>query len=195
MIKRIGLFLVVSLLILCVTSVSVYFINPLGVKTENIRPRLFGFDIYRIPSKSMQPLLFPGDYISVSNTDYLDSMPQRNDVIVFYKSGVENSKARVPYIKRVIAIGDDTVQIKNSKVWVNDIQLDEAYVLDENIKTPYSQEMQLITVPKNHVFLLGDNRDNSSDSRIYGSIFKDNIVAKASSIIFGIQGRSGSDLK
>ena len=195
MIKRIGLFLLISILILCVATVSIYYINPFGVKTENIRPRLFGFDIYRIPSKSMQPLLLPGDYISVSNTAYLKTLPKRNDVVVFYKPDSKKLKQRIPYIKRVIAIAGDTVQMKNSKISVNNTELEESYVLDENSKTPYSQTMQLITIPANHIFVLGDNRDNSSDSRMYGSIVIDDVIAKASSIIYGIQERSGTELK
>lgn len=195
MIKRIFLFILISICIFCVGTVSLYFINPFGVKTENIRPRLFGYDIYRIPSKSMQPLLVPGDYISVSNTAYLEDLPKRNDVVVFYKPDLKLSKSRVPYIKRIMAISGDTIEIKNGKVLVNNESVEERYVLLENNKTLYSQEMKTMTIPTNHIFVLGDNRDNSSDSRIYGSVAEEDVLAKASKILYGINERSGVDIK
>ncbi len=86
MIKRISLFLIAFICIISVGVVSVYYINPYDLKTDNIRPRVFGFDIYQIPSKSMQPLLFPGDYITVSNLAYVEKPPQKQDVVVFYQS-------------------------------------------------------------------------------------------------------------
>lgn len=195
MIKRIILFLLISVLILCAGAISIYIINPFGVKSENIRPRLFGFDIYRIPSKSMQPLLYPGDYVSVSNTAYLNELPQRNDVVVFYKPGTKRSDPRIPYIKRIVAIAGDTVEIINARVIVNDKKIEESYVLDENIKSSYSLKMRMTTIPENHVFVLGDNRDNSSDSRMYGTVLKDDVIAKASSILYGINERSGKEIK
>ena len=195
MIKRINLFLLISILVLCVAATAIYFINPLAVKSENIRPRLLGSDIYRIPSKSMQPSLQPGDYISVSNTAYLESSPNRNDVVVFYKPDSEKTIPRLPYIKRVIAIAGDKIKISKAKVSVNDKKLKEDYVLNLNIKTPYSQEMKTATVPENHVFVLGDNRDNSSDSRIYGFVAIEDVIAKASIILYGDQNRSGKSIK
>jgi len=199
MIKRIILFLLISILILCLAAVSIYYINPFGVKTENIRPRLFGFDIYRIPSKSMQPLLYPGDYILVSNTAYLETKPNKQDVVVFFKPAKETAKPEIqltiPYIKRVLALAGETVEIKKGELLINNEIVKEEYVLKKNIKTSYSQKMPQITIPENHVFLLGDNRDNSSDSRIYGSIVETDILAKATSILYGINHRSGVQIK
>ena len=59
MLKRFVLILITIILVISVGVVSFYYINPYNLKTDNIRPRVFGFDIYQIPSKSMQPLLFP----------------------------------------------------------------------------------------------------------------------------------------
>ena len=195
MIKRIVSFLIISILILCVCSVLIYFINPFSVKTENIRPRLFGFDIYRIPSKSMQPLLYSGDYILVSNIAYMDTIPKTKDVIIFNKPDKNNSETKVSFIKRVIAVGGDTVEIKNGKLRVNNILMKENYIAMRNNRTPYSQNMKLTTVPESHVFVLGDNRDNSSDSRIFGSVGYNEIIAKASSILYGINNRSGLEIQ
>lgn len=195
MIKRVSIFLLVSIFILCLSAISIYLINPFDVKTDNIRPRLFGFDIYQIPSKSMQPLLLPGDFITVSNRAYLNTTPKRNDVIVFYKPDIKQSKNRIPYIKRVIALAEDSIEIKNTKVFVNNSELEESYVLDQNSKLPYSKTMKKIIIPKDHVFVLGDNRDISADSRIYGPVAKDDVIAKASTILYGVNKRSGKELK
>ncbi|MEH6455034.1 MAG: signal peptidase I [Cocleimonas sp.] len=175
--------------------VLVYYINPYGLKTDNIRPRVFGFDIYQIPSKSMQPLLFPGDFISVSNLAYAEKSPQRKDVVVFHQSKKNQVKSKVQYIKRVIAIAGDNVQLKNGKLFVNKKMVNESYVLPSNSKTSYSLKMKLMTIPQNHVFVMGDNRDNSADSRIFGAISKDEIFAKASGILYGVNNRSGNEIK
>ncbi len=195
MIKRVSIFLLVSIFILCLGAISIYFINPFGVKTDNIRPRLFGIDIYQIPSKSMQPLLLPGDYITVSNTAYLNTPPKRNDVVVFYKPDTKAKKNRIPYIKRIIAIGEDSIEMINAKVYVNDTEILEKYVSQPHSKIPYSTTMKKMIIPKDHVFVLGDNRDISADSRIYGPVATDDVIAKASSILYGVNKRSGKNIE
>lgn len=192
MIKRIILFLILIPIIISIGAVSVYYINPFDLKTENIRPRVFGFDLYQIPSKSMQPLLFPGDYITVSNLAYAEESPKRNDVIVFYQEKKKDSQLKVQFIKRIVAIEGDNIQLQNGKLFVNKKFVNESYVSTSNNITPYSLSMPLIKVPPNHVFVMGDNRDISSDSRIFGSIPKGDIIAKASKILYGINNRSGN---
>lgn len=195
MIKRISLFLITVIFIISAAVVSVYYINPYDLKTDNIRPRVFGLDIYQIPSKSMQPLLFPGDYITVSNLAYVENSPKIKDVVVFYQSKKNGSQSKIQYIKRVIAIAGDRIQLQNGKLFVNKKLVNESYVSVSNNKTPYSLKMKLTTVPQNHVFVMGDNRDNSSDSRMFGTIPEEEIIAKASNILYGINNRSGTEIK
>lgn len=195
MIKRISLFLITVIFIISAAVVSVYYINPYDLKTDNIRPRVFGLDIYQIPSKSMQPLLFPGDYITVSNLAYVENSPKIKDVVVFYQSKKDGSQSKIQYIKRVIAIAGDRIQLQNGKLFVNKKLVNESYVSVSNNKTPYSLKMKLTTVPQNHVFVMGDNRDNSSDSRMFGTIPEEEIIAKASNILYGINNRSGTEIK
>ena len=195
MIKRISLFLITVIFIISAAVVSVYYINPYDLKTDNIRPRVFGLDIYQIPSKSMQPLLFPGDYITVSNLAYAENSPKIKDVVVFYQSKKNGSQSKIQYIKRVIAIAGDRIQLQNGKLFVNKKLVNESYVSVSNNKTPYSLKMKLTTVPQNHVFVMGDNRDNSSDSRMFGTIPEEEIIAKASNILYGINNRSGTEIK
>jgi len=194
-IKRISLFLIAAIVIICTGVISVYYINPYGLETDNIRPRVFGFDIYQIPSKSMQPLLFPGDYITVSNLAYVEKSPKRKDVVIFHQSNKNDSQSKIQYIKRVVATAGDKIQLQNGKLFVNKEIVSENYVSPSNNKTPYSLKMKLVTVPENHVFVMGDNRDNSADSRMFGAIPKYEIFAKASDILYGVNNRSGNKIK
>ena len=194
MIKRIVSFFSISILLVCICAVAIYFINPFGVRVDNIRPRLFGMDIYRIPSKSMQPLLFPGDYILVSNTAYLDASPKVKDVVIFNQAKIKSAEG-ASFIKRIVAISGDTVELKNGVFWLNNKVVEEGYIASNNNRTEYSQNMKLMTVPENYVFVLGDNRDNSSDSRVFGLILEDKIIAKAKTIVYGSNNRSGNKIK
>ena len=195
MIKRICLFLVAVILVFISVITLIYYINPYNLKTDNIRPRVFGFDIYQIPSKSMQPLLIPGDYIIVSNLAYLDKSPLQGDVVIFNQAKKNGLDSKIQYIKRVVAIAGDTVQLKKGQLFINDNMVSEAYVLPTNNKTPYSLNMKITTVDTNHVFVMGDNRDNSADSRMFGAIPIENIIAKASDILYGVNNRSGNEIK
>lgn len=194
MIKRTLLILIIVAFTMSAGAIAVYYINPYDLKTDNIRPRIFGFDIYRIPSKSMQPLLSPDDYIMVSNLAYIEKSPLRKDVIVFNQKKKTHLK-KIQHIKRIVAIGGDTVELQNGELFVNKKLVNEDYVLPSNNKTPYSLKMPETTIPTNHVFVMGDNRDNSADSRLYGAISQKEIVAKANVILYGVNDRSGNEIK
>ena len=195
MIKRIILlFLTVAFLISSVI-LFVYYINPYDLKTDNIRSRVFGFDIYRIPSNSMQATLLSGDYIIASKLAYLDASPLYGDVVIFNHKNKETLNKKSRYIKRVIAIAKDKIELNKGKLYVNGKIVKESYVLDNNNKTQYSLNMPIIRVKDNHVFVMGDNRDNSMDSRRFGSIPIAQITDKATYILYGVDKRSGNKIK
>jgi len=175
--------------------VSLYFINPYDIKSNNIRPRVFGMDIYRIPSKSMQPLLNPGDIIVVSNKIYLEAPMNRNEIIVFNRSLNKNTDKVIPFIKRVVALPGDRLKIEKGLVFVNGRQTTESYIRSSNKVKPYSLGMPEITVPEGKLFVLGDNRDNSNDSRMFGVILKTDVVGKATDILYSAEGKSGTEIK
>ena len=83
------------------------------------------------------------------------------------------SNLSVDYIKRVIALPGETVEIKDGFVYINGKPLSEPYVLD-----PPRYTMKQLEVPKGYCFVLGDNRDNSNDSHIWGPLPRDNIIGK-----------------
>lgn len=187
--------LIITLVIIIGLPITLYLINPYEVNSEGIRARIFGVDIYRIPSESMKPGLVPGDYIFVSNIAYQKSLPRRKDVIVFYSHKSTNPRDKIPYIKRVIAISGDKIKIEKGKVIINDQIDSEPYVHEKNNNSLYSQHMPEITVPEGELFVMGDNRDNSNDSRITGTISSDEIIGKSTSILYGAGGRTSGEIK
>ena len=115
----------------------------------------------KVQGIAMEPALKDGDRIFVDkNTDKL----KRGDIVVFYFP-LDRSKS---YIKRVVALPGETVEIRDGKVLINGTNLDEPYVAPENNRVMSNREV--IKVPENSFYVLGDNRDNSSDSRTWGML-------------------------
>ena len=106
-----------------------------------------------------------------------------------------NLEKKIPYVKRILALENDSIKVEKGRVIVNNKELKEPYVKRDNQVTPYSLIMQEVTVPSGKVFVLGDNRDNSSDSRKFGFIDVNNIIGKATHFLYGKNGRSGNKIK
>lgn len=123
-----------------------------------------------VESISMQPTLYESDFVLVNKLSYLFSQPNRKDVIVF-NPPIENQIE--PYIKRVIGLPGDEVRIANGNVLVNDEALKETYLA---APPAYSG---VWVVPDGMLFVLGDNRNNSSDSHHWGMVPQDSIIGKA----------------
>jgi signal peptidase I len=100
--------------------------------------------------------------------------PNRGDVVVF-DPPVTSSK---PYIKRIIGLPGETIEIRNGRVFVDGIMLEEPY-LDGNETDCGPRSCEPVTVPEGHVYVLGDNRSNSSDSRFFGTVEISSILGKA----------------
>jgi signal peptidase I len=104
---------------------------------------------------------------------YIFNPPQRGDIIVFTPPGSSSD----PYIKRIIGLPGETVDIRDGAVWVNDQRLEENYVSSSTSWRGGNQSP--IVVPEGQFFVLGDNRENSSDSRSFGTVPKDDIIGKS----------------
>jgi signal peptidase I len=124
----------------------------------------------RVESISMQPTLYAGDFVIVNKVAYKIGDPGRGDVIVFH---YPLDPEREPYIKRVIGLPGDEVFVGGGVVHVNGTPLREPY-----IKAPPSYEGTW-QVPEGFLFVLGDNRNNSSDSHSWGMVPVENIIGKA----------------
>lgn len=132
--------------------------------------RLFIIQPFYIPSPSMAPTLLPNDRIIVNMLLYRFRTPQRGDVIVF-RYPVDPTR---DFIKRVVAFGGETVELRNSNLIVDGRRIAEPYLPREIMADfgPYP-------VPLGDYFVMGDNRNDSDDSRDWGPLPKKNIIGKA----------------
>lgn len=131
-----------------------------------------------IPSSSMVPTLQIGDFLFVNKFVYRFYQPARHDVVVFHPPEVTGIKGR-DFIKRIVAVQGDTVEVKNGKLYLNDQPQEELYIAE-----PLDYTMEKLTVPEDCLFVMGDNRNNSDDSHMWGFLPKKNLVGKAMVIIF-----------
>lgn len=152
--------------------------------------RTFFIQAFKIPSGSMRPTLIEGDRLMVNKLRYGPKVPfskekrlpgftepQRGDVIVF----IYPKDPSRDFIKRLIALEGETVEIKDGDIYIND-----ALVTDPIIKNVfyyngvnYGEEEEKVTVPEGHVFVLGDNSASSSDGRVWGFVPEENIIGRA----------------
>ena len=197
--------------------------------------RTFAFEPFSIPSGSMKPTLLEGDYLFVSKYSFgyskhsfpmsfpnfsgriFGKYPERGDVAVFKFT----QNTRIDYIKRIIGLPGDTVQVKEGILYLNNVEIDrvskgswrakdrnnimQTYdIFEEQLSTDFKYNVldatpngmldntDVYTVPEGHIFAMGDNRDQSSDSRILsqlGFIPFDHLVGRAQ-IIFYSRDRS-----
>ena len=145
--------------------------------------KTFVVQAFRIPSESMVPTLEVGDRVLVNKLSYDAHGLNRGDVVVFERppglpSGPDDPK---DLIKRVIGLPGDTVVARDGSIYIDDQRLDEPY-LPENIAT-YNLDVP-VTIPEGEVWVMGDNRTNSEDSRVFGPIDDDSIVGRAFMIMW-----------
>ncbi len=124
----------------------------------------------RVESISMQPTLYAGNFVLVNKLAYRLGTPGRGDIIVFR---YPPDPTQVPYIKRVIGLPGDHVHIADGQVYINGQLLIEPYL---TVRTNRGGDW---TVPANSLFVMGDNRNNSSDSRSWGFVPLQNVIGKA----------------
>ncbi len=127
---------------------------------------------YEVQHFCMLPGIEDGDLVMVDKVSYVFSDPERGEVIIFWPP--EQIKSEVPFIKRVIALPGETVEVKDNKVFINGIPIEEEYV-----KEPPHYIMQAKKIPRDEYFVLGDNRNSSNDSHSWGTVPRDNIIGKA----------------
>lgn len=123
----------------------------------------------RVENVSMKPTLQPGEFLLVNRVAYKLGEPAIGDIIVFHAPGVSD----LDYIKRIIGLPGDEVRVEGQTVFVNNQPLYEPYIADApNYNGAWS-------VPQGEYFVLGDNRNNSSDSHLWGFVPEEDIVGRA----------------
>src|SRR5882762_10196918 len=166
--------------------------------------RAFVIQAFRIPSESMCDTLLVGDFLFVNKFEYgpkipfthirftppgLTRAPKRGDIIVFQ---YPNNPSQ-DYIKRCIATGGQTVEVRQKHVIVDGDTLAEPYAIhiDPTIRPAgfdYRDNFGPLTVPRGELFMMGDNRDNSNDSRFWGTVKMDYVKGHAMFIYFSTAG-------
>ena len=165
--------------------------------------RTFAYEPFQIPSGSMLPGLKVGDFLLVNKHVYGYKInrigepsiggrdPEYGDVVVFVPPHVN-----APFVKRLIGKPGDVIRYQNKKLYVNNIPLDQQLISSKPgeliIKETFEETSRIIrlretasefpyevTVPSGHYFVMGDNRDNSSDSRIWGFVPRENFMGTA----------------
>jgi signal peptidase I len=154
--------------------------------------RTFVIQAYKIPSRSMVPALLVGDHLLVNKFIYGVKIPiirkvlipitdpERGDIIVFI---YPNDRTK-DYIKRVIGVGGDKIEIKNKDLFVNDKPYKDAFgIYSDNVVYPAVVQPRdnfgPVVVPQGSLFVMGDNRDESADSRFWGFVDLKDVEGKA----------------
>ena len=137
--------------------------------------KTFLLQAFFIPSSSMVSTLNIGDRVLVNKLSYRLHDVNRGDIIVFERPEGEADSEIQDLIKRVVGLPGDTVEGQNGQVLINGEPLDEPY-LDEGVTTG---DFDPVEVPEDHLFMMGDNRGDSRDSRFFGPIAEDTIVGRA----------------
>lgn len=146
---------------------------------------MFFFQIIRVQGDSMLPTFHTKERVIAEKISYLFRDPKRTEVIICkYYKGEDN------VIKRVIGVPGDTIEIIEGAIYVNGEQLDESNYWNDTIWRP-STDMPPVLVPEKHVFVVGDNRNDSYDSRDVGPVPYDQIVGHVALIVWPINSIGG----
>jgi signal peptidase I len=138
---------------------------------------------FAIPSPSMEPTLVEGDRVLVNRLVYHFHPPQRGDIIVFHPPDRPGSD---PFIKRVIGVAHDTIAVHDGVLYLNGAPQDEPYIKEYPIEGDFPET----TVDDGYVWAMGDNRNNSGDSRVFGPVSLGAIMGEAFAVYWPV-GRIG----
>jgi len=145
------------------------------------RATTLGYDIFRLPSGSMEPTLVPGDWIVVDSWRYFSVPPAFADVVVY------RSDDEITYLKRIVGLPGDTLEMSGRVLVRNGSPVDEPYIHEPLPGLP-GRGIAPVTLGPDEYFVLGDNRDNSQDSRYTGPIRGAEIVGRGEFIALSFSG-------
>lgn len=160
-------------------SVMVFFLEVLQIvliAAAIIVPiRYFLIQPFIVKGASMEPNFYENEYLIIDEITYRFRDAQRGETLVFRPpTGIDDY-----YIKRVIGLPGETVEINDGKVWIFNEEFPNGVVLDEDYIEEYTHGHQRVTLGLDEYYLLGDNRDESLDSRKFGPVPEDHIIGRA----------------
>jgi signal peptidase I len=133
---------------------------------------------YRVQQNSMERTLEPDQYVLVDKLTKNFDDYKRGDIVVFNPPEAWSQGDGTPFIKRVIGVASDEVAIRDGHVFINGLQLEEPYVYDGQ-ETQVTGGQSTWVVPDGQLFVMGDHRTNSADSRVFGPVDKAQVVGRA----------------
>jgi signal peptidase I len=151
-----------------VLTVVVAFVLVFGL----VRP--YVAEAYRIPTESMVPTLEVGDRVLANKFIYRFTEPEKGDIVVFDSVDEEDDQT---LIKRVVGVAGDKIEVQGGVLFVNGEEQEEPYLNNEEV--PFGGSYGPTEVPEGHVFVMGDNRGNSADSRVFGPLPLENLKGEA----------------
>lgn len=133
-------------------------------------------EVRKMGSEVMQPTISPGSEITIDYGAYRESAPLRGHIVAYQNPGAPEGWLG---IGRVVGIGGDTLRVEEGELYVNDMTgpLDEPYIAE-----PMAYELDKVSVPDDHVFVLADNRNGAFDSHHFGSLPSENVVGRVTDI-------------
>ena len=138
---------------------------------------------YKVQGESMERTLEPDQYVLVDKLTPRVDPYKRGDIVVFRPPTNWVQEGGEPFIKRVIGVGGDTVELRDGSVFVNGVQLNEPYVYQDNGHAQPTEDLAGVGrwfIPQGELFLMGDHRGNSADSREFGPVDLDQVIGRAS---------------
>jgi len=168
-------------------SIGIYLTSAVFALITMSLVKSFVVQAYKIPSSTMEPTLLVGDHILVNKFTYYFKDPARGDIIVF----VYPMDPKKDFVKRVISLPGEEIQLRNRRLFINGREIEDPWgVYGERGRTLIPDHLRPRdnygpkVVPSSSLFVLGDNRDNSQDSRYWGFVERSKVKGKVSTIYF-----------
>lgn len=149
----------------------------------------FVCQVYKVDGSSMYPTLVDKEKMFTTKYDYRFGEMEREDIVIL-RVNMEES-GRINLVKRVIAVEGDTIELKDGVLYINGEEKEEPYLEDSRKEAeknypnqPFNEDIPKLTIPKDQIFVMGDNRPGSSDSRYFGFVNEEMVKAKVKAVIW-----------
>jgi signal peptidase I len=153
-------------------EVALWVTNPMHIPSSFLPARAFGLQLFREPGPAMEPSVLADQRVLVASWPYWKQQPRVGDIVAF----AYPSDPSIADVKRIVASGGSTVEVRDGTLFVDGRKQDEPYLDATGGRA--RRNMPLESIPANSYFVMGDNRDVSEDSRNYGFIARDRIIGR-----------------
>lgn len=172
----------IGLRVFAIIGTFIFFFFPVPALSTAIFLRTNISQVYKIPTATMAPVIKPGDEIVTDKLIYKNTLPQRGDVAIF----IAPDDRRKVYVKRVIGLPGEILEIKDGSIYINNVKISESRISKNYYYNAgeYGKENKKVKIPVSNYFLMGDNSNNSLDSRFFGFVPLKDIKSKVIKIFY-----------